>query len=121
MQWPSRYYRRLSHLLRWRFRRFIFVAFGLYGVIEPSLGKQPTLGPFEDPRPGELNIPVGNEPFDAAQALNGSFSSPEQCARVPTSLWVEVNGKGDCIRYYTHGLSGGENPTVLVYFSGDVM
>lgn len=121
MQSLVRYCRRLSHLLHWRFRRFLFVAFGVFGVIEPSLGGRPRLGPFEAPRPAELNIPVGNEPFDAAQALNGSFSSPEQCARVLDSLWVEVSGKGDCIRYYEHGLSGGENATVLVYFSGDVM
>ncbi|APA83966.1 alpha/beta hydrolase [Paraburkholderia sprentiae WSM5005] len=121
MQWLGRSVRRLSHLLRWRLRRFLFVAFGVWGVAEPSLGGRPALGPFKDPRPGELNIPVGSEPFDAAQALNGSFSSPEHCAQVPDSLWVEVNGKGDCIRYYAHGLSGGENPAALVYFSGDVM
>jgi pimeloyl-ACP methyl ester carboxylesterase len=121
MQWLGRDFRRLSHLLRWRLRRFLFVAFGMWGVAEPSLGGRPALGPFEDPRPGELNIPAGGEPFDAVQALNGSFSSPEHCAQVPDSLWVEVNGKGDCIRYYAHGLSGGENPTALVYFSGDVI
>ncbi|ADG16477.1 hypothetical protein BC1002_2425 [Paraburkholderia atlantica] len=121
MQWPGRYFRRLSHLLRWRLRRFLFVTFGIWGVVEPSLGGRPALAPFEDPRPGELNIPVEGEPFDAVQALNGSFSSREHCAQVPDSLWVEVKGKGDCIRYYAHGLSSGENPTVLVYFSGDVM
>jgi len=93
----------------------------MWGVTEPSLGDRPALGPFEDPRPGELNIPVGGEPFDVAQALNGSFSSAEHCARVPDSLWVEVNGKGECIRYYAHGFADGENPTALVYFSGDVM
>ena len=121
MKWLRRYFRRLSHLLRWRLRRFLFVTFGIWGVVEHSLGGRPALGPFEDPRPAELNIPVGREPFDAMQALHGSFSSPEHCARVPDSLWVEVNGKGDCIRYYAHGLSGSENATALVYFSGDVM
>jgi hypothetical protein len=121
MRWPGRNRGRLWRLLRWRFWRFIFVAFGVYGFTEPSLGNRPALGPFEDPRPGELNIPVGNEPFDAAEALNGSLSSPEHCAGVPNGLWVEVNGKGDCIRYYAQGLSSGENQAVLVYFSGDVM
>jgi hypothetical protein len=121
MKWFGRYCRRLSHLLRWRLRRFLFVVFGIFGVTEPGLADRPTLGPFESPRPGELNIPVGSESFEAAQALNGSFSSPEHCARVPDSLWVEVHGKGDCIRYYAHGLAGSESPTVLVYFSGDVM
>lgn len=121
MQWSCRYFRRLSLLLRWRLRRFLFVTFGIWGVVEPSLGVRPALGPFEDARPGELNVPVRREPFDAIQALHGSFSSLEHCTRVPDSLWVEVNGKGDCIRYYVHGLSGGENPTALVYFGGDVM
>lgn len=36
-------------------------------------------------------------------------------------LWVEFEGAGDCIRYYQHGLVAGANPTVLVYFGGDVM
>ncbi|SIO72543.1 hypothetical protein SAMN05444172_8978 [Burkholderia sp. GAS332] len=121
MRWSGRYFGRLWRLLRWRFWRLIFVIFGVYGFTEPSLAGRPTLGPFEDPRPEELNIPVGNERFDVAQALNGSLSSPEHCARVPNGLWVEVNGKGDCIRYYAQGLSDGENHTALVYFSGDVM
>ncbi|MFC5610350.1 alpha/beta hydrolase family protein [Variovorax soli] len=53
--------------------------------------------------------------------MNGAFSSPEQCAHVPNGLWVEVDGKGDCVRYYSHGLSESDNAVALVYIGGDVM
>lgn len=43
------------------------------------------------------------------------------CTVVPDGLWVEVDGKGDCIRAYTHGLSGTDHSTILVYFSGDAL
>lgn len=34
---------------------------------------------------------------------------------------MQVGGKGDCLRTYSQGLSAADNPTVLVYFSGDVL
>src|SRR5690606_15312737 len=71
--------------------------------------------------PQQLNIPVGTTTFDPEEALHGAYSSEETCAAVPNSLWVELEGRGDCIRYYAHGFANGSNPRVLVYFSGDVM
>lgn len=112
-----RFWRRL----RWECIRGLFVVAGIPVFGGSGLADQPTLGPFEKPRPRELAVPTGDQPFDAAEALNGSFSSPEHCALVPGGLWVEIDGKGDCIRYYAHGLSVDGNASSLVYFSGDIM
>ena len=115
------YLNRRWRVARWRFSKFIFVAFGIVGFSEGSESDAKLLGPFEKPQPQELRIPRQSEPFDEVEALNGAFSSPEHCARVPNGLWIEVDGGGECIRYYAHGFADGENPIALVYFSGDVM
>ena len=103
-------------LLRW-----LFVILSVPGASQQAHADAPRLGPFETPQPRELAVPQADQPFDPSEALNGSFSSVEHCARVPNGLWVEAEGKGDCIRYYPAGLSEGENPGVLVYLGGDVM
>lgn len=79
------------------------------------------LGPFEAAAPQALVIPRGDQVFSAAEALHGSFSTPEQCADVPDSVWVEADNRGDCIRFYPEGLHAADNPVVLVFFGGDVM
>lgn len=71
--------------------------------------------------PKELAVPRASERFVPYEALHGSFSSPAHCAGVPGGFWVEFGGKGDCLRSYARGLSATDNPTVLVYFSGDVL
>lgn len=106
-----------ARLFRW-ITVFLLVRFVWGGASAEEL----QLGPLEKPRPRELLVPQGEEPFDIYEALNGSFSSAEQCAKVPNGLWIEVDGRGDCIRYYASGLDGGGgNPKVLVYFGGDAM
>jgi len=80
-----------------------------------------TLGPFDRLRPTPLSITIGNTPFPAEEALHGTTATPELCARVPDSLWVEVDGQGECIRYYGHGLKDGENPQLLVFLGGDLL
>lgn len=107
--------------LMWHLLRWLFIVLSIPGASRDALADAPRLGPFDKPQPRELTIPHGDEPFDASEALNGSHSSARQCADVPNGLWVEVDGKGDCIRYYAHGLAEGGNPAVLVYFGGDVM
>ncbi|KRE20510.1 hypothetical protein ASE66_06465 [Bosea sp. Root483D1] len=71
--------------------------------------------------PKELAVPRAGERFEPYEALHGSFSSPAHCAGVPGGFWIEVDRKGDCLRSYAQGLSAADNPTVLVYFSGDVL
>lgn len=101
--------------------RWLLLALAIPGASQLALAEAPRLGPFELPRPRALTIFQNETAFDAREALNGSFSSSQACADIPYGLWIEVEGKGDCIRYYPHGLADGENRKVLVYFGGDVM
>lgn len=113
--------RRGWRISKWRCLRWLFVTVGVPALAGDALGEQPTLGPFEAPRPVRLSVPLGEELFDPREALNGSISSREHCVDVPGGLWVEVEGRGDCIRYYQHGLKEPTVATALVYFGGDVM
>lgn len=118
--------KRMWRLARWRFSKLLFVSLGFLGFTAGTQGTEPLpgplLGPFEKPQPKELKIPRQDEPFDALEALNGSFSSAAHCARVPNGLWIEAEGgRGECIRYYAQGFAQGDNALALVYFSGDVM
>lgn len=81
-------------------------------------GRRPAYGRAE---PRLLSVPRDGENFDAHDALHGSYSSPEHCARIPHGLWVSVEGAAEAIRYYPAGLNPVSNPTVLLYFSGDVV
>lgn len=80
-----------------------------------------TLGPFDKLCPRLLSITRGDTPFPVEEALHGTTVTPELCARIPDSLWVEVDGRGECIRYYAHGLKDGGNPQVLVFLGGDLL
>lgn len=93
----------------------------LAGICHNAFADAPKLGPFERPHPTELEIPDGTETFDALQALNGSYAFREACDAARHLLWIELDGEGDCIRYYPQGLAEGANPSALVYFGGDVM
>ncbi|MNK89032.1 Alpha/beta hydrolase family protein [compost metagenome] len=116
-----RAFKELWRGLKWQYARCLFLVFGIPIFTGEALADQPTLGPFEIPKPKELTIPVSGEAFDVVEALNGAYSDREHCTQVPGGLWVEVDGTGDCIRHYPHGFSVGENARALVYFSGDVM
>lgn len=97
----------------------------LLGLTRLGLGPAPAdpllLGPFDPTVPRLLRAVAGDEKFDPAEALHGSFSNPEQCRTIPGAFWIEWQGEGDCIRTYAAGLAPGENPVVLVYFGGDVL
>jgi hypothetical protein len=110
-----------GHTLSWHLVRWLLLALSVQGASQTAHADAPRLGPFELPQPQELAVPTGDEHFSPFEALNGSFSSPEHCAQVPNGLWIEHEGRGDCIRYYPHGLAEGGNRSVLIYFAGDVM
>lgn len=66
-----------------------------------------------------LTATAGKEVFPEAELIEGTTSDPAQCASLPTAVWVVVDGKGDCVRYYAAGLKPGGNPDLLMYFHGD--
>lgn len=107
--------------LAWWIARWILLAFAIPGASQSALADAPRLGPFELPQPRELTVFDGDHAFSPYEALNGSYTSKASCVTIPYALWVQFDGKGDCIRYYPEGLTNGENRTVLVYFGGDVM
>ena len=125
MQELIRVLRRLAWLrwraVKWQALKTLFLLFGFTISTNGAVANRPQLGPFESPDPKQLNIPIDTATFDPEEALRGAYSSKETCAAIPDSFWIELEGRGDCIRYYAHGLASGPNPRVLVYFSGDVM
>lgn len=49
---------------------------------------------------------------------SGSRVARESCAWPDSSIWVEVDGRGECIRYFAAGLGAAGGP-VHVWFHGD--
>lgn len=107
--------------LAWWIIRWALLALAIPGASHSALADAPRLGPFELPKPRQLTSFNDQQSFDPTEALNGSFTTEIACSDIPYGLWVEVDGQGDCIRYYPHALADGENQKVLVYFGGDVM
>jgi hypothetical protein len=49
----------------------------------------------------------------------GAVVSERDCMALAEAVWVVVEGRGDCIRYYASGLRKGANRTVFTWFHGD--
>ena len=66
-----------------------------------------------------------DEMFDPVKVINGIQIAPSTCEdmeRRQTAVWVNVDGRGYCLRYYAAGLTlNGPNPLVATWMSGDVM
>ena len=56
--------------------------------------------------------------FTRSGLKSGSVMTREACAWLDSSIWVEVDGSGECIRYFTAGLDSSDGP-VHVWFHGD--
>lgn len=55
----------------------------------------------------------------AAGVLSGSIMTEAHCASWPdNAVWVVVDGRGECLRYFHHGL-GETTPVAHVWFHGD--
>ncbi len=103
-----------------RLARSILLSLSLPWGVGSAQAEGLKLGPFERTKPRALSVPKGEQHFFEYDALNGAQSSQQQCAEIANSVWVEVDGKGDCIRYYPGGLSGADS-IVIVYFPGDAI
>jgi predicted esterase len=60
---------------------------------------------------------VPNEVFSVEDLISGTSSTKERCASTESALWIEVEGRGDCIRYYAGGLKD-RNNAAIIYFHG---
>ncbi|MBM3554439.1 MAG: hypothetical protein FJX47_02650, partial [Alphaproteobacteria bacterium] len=58
--------------------------------------------------------------FTEDGVLNGSATTEEACRWPDTSIWVVVDGQGDCLRYFHGGLKP-RNQVIHVWLHGDRM
>lgn len=66
--------------------------------------------------------PLDADTFTPEGVLTGSQMTEESCAFEDTSVWVDVGGRGECVRYFQIGLNmEGANPKTIIYFHGDRM
>jgi pimeloyl-ACP methyl ester carboxylesterase len=59
--------------------------------------------------------------LDPKYLISGATMSERECSALAETLWLVVDGRGDCVRYYSSGLKSGENKTIFVWFHGDLM
>ena len=59
-----------------------------------------------------------SDEFSASRVLNGSVMTQKDCDYPNTSIWISVDGKGECIRYFHSGLER-SNAVVHVWLHGD--
>jgi pimeloyl-ACP methyl ester carboxylesterase len=59
-------------------------------------------------------------PLHAAQAAAGGGAANEsRCKALATGLWVHVDGRGYCVRYWI-STAGGKGDETIVFFHGDI-
>ena len=58
--------------------------------------------------------------FSAAEVVAGKRMAEPQCAVLAGAVWVTVDGRGECIRYY-HSNAGGGGREAVVLLSTDVV
>jgi pimeloyl-ACP methyl ester carboxylesterase len=60
--------------------------------------------------------------FYGTEALSGSTSTPEQCARTIDAVWVEGSSFRECIRYFpSNAFENGHVDRAVVFLEGDVL
>jgi hypothetical protein len=59
--------------------------------------------------------------FPTDDLLSETTSTEAQCRTFNLAVWVTVDGKGDCIRFYAANLRPEGNAKALVFFHGDVL
>ena len=63
-------------------------------------------------------LPARADIVPLADMLRGIHMTPAQCAAIPSTLWLTVNGRQFCIRYYL-STAGGEGLRPVVFLQGD--
>ncbi len=58
--------------------------------------------------------------FSSAELVSGKRADRRECETVSGGIWLVVDGRGDCIRYY-YSEAGGKKPTALVFMNGDMV
>jgi hypothetical protein len=56
-------------------------------------------------------------PSDAV--LRGVVAGEAECRKAPAAVWVQVDGRGYCVRYFMSNV-GGNKDAALVFFNGDI-
>lgn len=112
---------RCRRIVKWNCIKYSYRLLGWPRSEGPPGADHAFLGPFDRPGSIPLSITTGDTPFPTHEALHGTTATPELCALVPGGLWVEVDGQGECIRYYGHGLEKPVNHQLLVFLGGDVL
>lgn len=57
--------------------------------------------------------------FTERDLFAGTTGDESACRNLPLSVWVTVDGQGDCIRYYAGRLDAGPHPRAMVFLHGD--
>ncbi|MGI9381312.1 MAG: alpha/beta hydrolase family protein [Methyloligellaceae bacterium] len=57
--------------------------------------------------------------FTGKGILRGSTMTKSDCVWKESSVWVVVDGRGDCLRYFAAGLNGSDTRRAIVWFDGD--
>jgi pimeloyl-ACP methyl ester carboxylesterase len=58
--------------------------------------------------------------YAANAVLRGVTLNEGQCRQLPMAVWVKVDGRGFCVRYFM-STAGGSNDAALVFFNGDIV
>jgi pimeloyl-ACP methyl ester carboxylesterase len=81
-------------------------------------------GPFRSPLPPDVvaaaNATHSDAPFSAAELLTGKSIAASDCKTLRAAVWVVVDGRGECIRFY-HSTAGGTGNEALVFLHADAI
>jgi dienelactone hydrolase len=75
---------------------------------------------FENKKP--TSPPDAAEPpmYTDGAVLRGVTVSEAQCRQLALAVWVKVDGRGFCVRYFM-STAGGNKDAALVFFNGDIL